>query len=1154
MRHLSLRLVWHDRGWDGCICDNPELNVYCMGQFSVQGDSIREKKELKWEKHNHGKTCLDLWNESKRIPPCTWTINAFSPREMPHVHIHPFFKNAEEKFELLPECSAGTWAMDQMYDPKTRKLVADFDEREENITEYFSQFDEGKSLVFFYLNYDNPINSDDKKYVLVGISMLKKFGPYLGFDGLDNWQMNTAGNRVWSRYVRHNYDKGEGVRIPYQEYLYAGKKPDDLKPITVEITGELARRFKYVSRPLSDDDACELIQRTIEAIRQVKTDSIVPGDWDTRLAWLNRMLGKTWKDRGPYPGMGSVLEVLGMEDGTTFVKEFSAKARETDLRDYIFGELRKKRSEGWAEAIKPLWTEYSELKQKLLYHFCLFDLTYEQIEKIISERREDTEIISSLETILENPYCLSEEYQGEDEDDVIGFYQIDNGLLPHTTLNKIPEIDPDDPRRIRALIVEKLNYEKNSTGNCFLELSDILDYLEKNQVEWRKSSFTPEKIKSKRDYYEKEKLVFFEHDGRIFIYLRPLFDAEDIVRKRITRLVDKQYPNSKVQWKARLTSPHSNIPDNIYQKVLEQQAEAVENSYHRKFTVITGAAGTGKTTVLKTLIQQIKKEKPGSTFLLLAPTGKARENLATKTEMFEETMTIHRALKNHGWLSKRIYRFVENPKNKIEVSNIIIDEASMLDLELLAHLFRAIQWEVVDRLILVGDRHQLPPIGYGRPFFDVMHFLENEHKAVIKNLTINCRQLIQQTNILKLASIYTQTPDKNFESLLNRIEKGEFLGEDLEVYFWNEQTDLNEKILERLGTLIRNEGKESGITNFSVNNLLGIRVGQNRSESQEFYPIDYFQVLTPYRGDYFGTNAINNVFQATFRKSSIDNYGFLEGFTTGDKVIQVVNNTIFNNRIPFEVYNGQLGYVFYVPQAGRKRNSIGVNFPKPGDSQETSIWYSKNKIDSNLELGYAITVHKSQGSEFEIIFLILPREETGLITKELLYTALTRSRKKLVLFLQKDIMPLMSARNNAKSAILFRNTSIFKFRFTSEKYRANDLIHRTSKGEYVRSKSELVIANVLWNSNIFYKYEDPLYSKDGGEWKLPDFTIRTEDDKVFYWEHLGRLENDPQYAEDWEEKKEWYKRNDYFEKLIWSDEIGGFDTKKIEKIIEEKIK
>lgn len=1155
VQHLSLRLVWHDRGWDGCVCDRPDLNVYCQGQFSVQGDFIKEEKDVDWELKHKGQTCAEIYQKQNRIPPCTWTIGAFSKLETPHIHIHPFFDNAKPRPETFPEFSAGTWAMDQMYDPRTKQLVPEFEQREQNIKSYFDRFVEGKSLVFFYVNYDNPLNSDDKKYVLVGISRLKKFGPSLTFEGLNEWQLKTSGNRVWSRYVQHEYDEGRGVRIPYQAYLKAGKTREEIAPILVEITGELARRFKYVTRPLSDDDACELIQRTIESIRRVKKDGIVKEDWDAHLEWLNEILGTTWTDRGLYPGLGSVLEVLGMRDGTTFVKDLTSKKTSEDLRSYIFDSLNSGNPPEWAAKVGSVWHQYSDAKQKILRRLCSFDLTKKQMDKIVSEKRDETGIESSLEAIVGNPYIISEEYKGEDEDDVIGFYRIDNGLLPYGLSGKQPEIDLEDSRRIRALMIEKLNSDKNNTGHCFLDLSDIIEYVEDSQADWRKCSPTFEKVMAERTFYEQpKKLAFFEHEGRKFVYLRQLLGDEKIVHERIEKMLPKTYAESeKIDWKQRLTLPHEPIPDDVYQKVLEQQAAAVQNSFLRKLSVITGAAGTGKTTILRTLIPAIKTQKPGASFLLLAPTGKARENLAHKTGMLEETMTIHRALMKHGWLSKKSYRFVENKKKMIEASNIIIDEASMVDLELLAHLFRAIQWAVVERLIIVGDANQLPPIGFGRPFFDIVDYLQKNHEEAIKHLTINCRQLIQQTNVLKLASLYTESPDKDFDALLNKIEKGEELGDDLETVFWDEQKDLYERLHERLKNLLEHEGIENGKDNLSIEALLDIRLGSVRGKPSDVFSIDYFQILSPYRGEYFGTSGLNLELQTKYRQKEISWLGFLEGFTTGDKIIQVRNTTIYTKQQNFDVYNGELGYVHYVPGPGKKRFGINVNFTDSQEKIESSVPYAKKIIDRNLELGYAITIHKSQGSEFDIVFLVLPREETRLISRELIYTALTRSRKKLVLFLQKDIRPLLTASSSGKSAIRLRNTSLFDFRFSSEKYRFNDLIHRTSKGDYVRSKSEVIIANYLWDHDVFYKYEEPLWSKDRTEWRLPDFTIKLEEGGTYFWEHLGRLGTDPQYTEDWEDKKKWYERNGYVSMLITSNEIGGFDSKKIEQIAKDNL-
>jgi hypothetical protein len=288
---------------------------------------------------------------------------------------------------------------------------------------------------------------------------------------------------------------------------------------------------------------------------------------------------------------------------------------------------------------------------------------------------------------------------------------------------------------------------------------------------------------------------------------------------------------------------------------------------------------------------------------------------------------------------------------------------------------------------------------------------------------------------------------------------------------------------------------------------------------------------------------MNDFIQSKYRTSQINEYGYCEVFTVSDKVIQISNRVIKGN----EVYNGQLGSIFFIPQFPHQ--DLGVSLAEGED--ERAVYYPRKTVGPNLELGYAITVHKSQGSEFEIVFVILPKEKSGLASRELLYTALTRSRKKLLLFLQDDISALVNASGTRKSDILIRNTSVFKLRFTSEKYWVSALVHRTEKGDYVRSKSEVIIANMLFANDISYKYEERLYSLEGKEWKLPDFTIKTEDEGTFYWEHLGRL-SDPEYVEDWKAKKEWYERNGYGTKLITSDELRGFDSKKIEEIIRSK--
>ncbi len=1102
---------------------------------------IRANKDVAWEESNRGKPCHEIWADQKRMPPCTWTIGAFSATETPVRHVHPFIGNAQSRIEEFPAYSVGTWSYDQMYNKHTRKLE-DFEEREENIESFFESFEPGRSLVFLYLNFDNPLNPENKKYVLVGISRLIKLGPYLKFDGLKEWQVEKYGDRIWSRHVVHGYPS-QGVRIPYQEYLRLGKP---IEPILIEVEGEIDRRFKYVARQLSDDDACELIERMIKAIRQVDTDGYVSGKWKHDLEWLDKVLGETWNNRGPYPGLGSVLGAVGVRNGNAIARRLSKEQPGVDLRQYAFDCLEGRTPVDWSARAQRYWGQYKDtVKGRLLHLLACFDLSKDQIENIISEKREDFGIRSGLSDILEDPYVLCEEYQGEDEDDAIGFYRIDNGIFPEKIGQPAVEMDLDDPRRIRALMIERMRMEEK-TGNCFLDLPEVIEHVENKRLGWRSCRTSEERIRADQEFYEKpHKLALKTPAEHTFVYLQDVISDEELVKNRIETLLKKEYEASGEDWKIHLALPHPNIPEDIYQRVLSDQSDAVERSYTQRLSVITGAAGTGKTTVIKALIRGIKEQKPGATFLLLTPTGKARERLHQATEM--PAKTIHRALMENKWLSSGTYRLVEG--TRIQVRNLIVDEASMVDLRLFAHLFRAIDWNHVERLVLVGDPNQLPPIGLGRPFFDIVSFLvSSEHKPCVSSLVVNCRQMVEQSTVLKLANLYTDNPAEDFEELLNKIEKGTHF-KDLDVVYWKDERDLQSKLQAQLEQIIQDEGIKTSDKMSGLSQLLDVRMGRDSSPKSDRYGVEYFQMLSPYRGEYYGTGAINFWMQQEYRGKMLASIGSLEGLTAGDKIIQVVNTVARQKGTEHELFNGQLGYVKFVKKE-RPRSSL-IIFEENERDQE--VWFQSGVIERNVELGYCISVHKAQGSEFDVVFLVLPQEKLGLLSRELLYTGLTRSKRRLILFLQGSIAPLLHGMSLANSAILLRNTSLFKLRFTSEKYRANDLIHRTDradKAEYVRSKSEVIVANELLRHRVSYEYEDKLYSVDGSEWKLPDFTIQYEGD-TWYWEHLGRL-RDPEYLEQWERKKKWYEKNGYFEKLIVSDELSGFDSTKIVKLIKTK--
>ena len=208
-----------------------------------------------------------------------------------------------------------------------------------------------------------------------------------------------------------------------------------------------------------------------------------------------------------------------------------------------------------------------------------------------------------------------------------------------------------------------------------------------------------------------------------------------------------------------------------------------------------------------------------------------------------------------------------------------------------------------------------------------------------------------------------------------------------------------------------------------------------------------------------------------------------------------------------------------------------------------------------MELAYAISVHKAQGSEFEYVYVVLPKRDSHLLSMELLYTALTRAQKKVTVFLQKDISTLATMSRVDKSAVRKINSSVFEFvplpddvlYFSGGWYAAGKKIS-TLTNYFVRSKSEAIIANLLADRNVPFKYEEPLFAPDGTMF-LPDFTVTFKGEE-FYWEHLGMLDN-PAYKKHWDEKKLWYDKH-FPSKLIVTTE-GNNLTKDAESIIAARI-
>ncbi len=288
------------------------------------------------------------------------------------------------------------------------------------------------------------------------------------------------------------------------------------------------------------------------------------------------------------------------------------------------------------------------------------------------------------------------------------------------------------------------------------------------------------------------------------------------------------------KFKDKLRNPQSKLNETSasqYEDTFDKQAEICIQIFSKPICVLSGAAGTGKTTVIKAIVENIERvHGQAAGFLLMAPTGKAAERIKTQTE--KDSSTIHSFLTSNGWLNKNFTLKRRGGSKGQDVNTIIIDECSMIDLNLFATLLRSINWNSVQRLILVGDPNQLPPIGRGKVFSDTIEWLNQEYPDNVGVLRENIRQLVNQAEgngcgILDLAELFIQERQSDMgdgaapdtlkwkkEELFSKImEEGNGnIDKDLAVYFWQEQADL-ESLLRNV--LIQDMEVITGMEDFS---------------------------------------------------------------------------------------------------------------------------------------------------------------------------------------------------------------------------------------------------------------------------------------------------------------------------------------------------
>ncbi len=674
--HLTQRVAWHDNNWNGTVCRRPLENSYCMAL-----DRIREERDDLQEDRAAGRK----WDSPglDELPPCQAEAGAFmSPHEWVRVQKHPYQKidkARETHGHLVPTATkvppystfaVPFWWMNREHQKQIEPTLPDplppdeeppFNSawvfsrsRQEALNElFFGRLQENKSLVFFYTKEGHPLG-DDIRRLVVGIGVLTKIGKLTYFD-TNNPSKPSYPN--WDRQIHHSIrpEGTEGFLLPYQDYLEPTGDPNEdarrqdlLREIAVVPAYEDTRAFSYMSETATADVALAILTKCLDAVRLIKKHGIAKGPWDEREDWLNGKLASVWKERGAFPGVGSALEALNFRLGTSLYYELiqGGKLKSEDnpwplINDLFAGTTEPPRKEYVAEidAIKSVWKDLSDERKMLLSLLSRFDFTVQQMKRWFSSKKRPGGLKDS--DIIANPYKIVETDEGDSEDGPIPIGIIDRGLLPDSTISAKHPLPsptcvetPNDPRRIRGALVSVLR-RRTDEGDSLLSETEALTRTKEIDLtrpfdlpdNWCKAHESDLAGVIERFSISKE-----DEKGEALsisiLQLTEMKEREERLQKILSARLDKEIDSSKVKWEKLIKEAIKagggkfDPKNKRHLATLKEQAAALERVTTRKLSVLTGRAGTGKTSALGALLLNPKIGEGG--VLLLAPTGKAR--------------------------------------------------------------------------------------------------------------------------------------------------------------------------------------------------------------------------------------------------------------------------------------------------------------------------------------------------------------------------------------------------------------------------------------------------------------------------------------------------------------------------------------------------
>lgn len=1216
LKHISLRVPWHDLGWKGCVCKEPKNNLACLRLRNI----VLSKDENKEE--NLGGLIFKDLNKSD-IPPCIDERGSFmADFDYTIEKVHPYTKNKDKNYShfrptqfLIKKYSAAgvpfRWMLksnskyfNKRYGLKvseSKEPILNFNtswiqskyNQQQLLDCFFGHIKDNHSLCIFYAK-EVPFVEDSRR-VIIGIGRVKKVGDPVEYNYSEESDMKSL---LWERDIEHSIrpDFKEGFLMPYNEVIKFSEEniKFPIKDMVAFAPDDNFEEFSYATEHLSNDTVIESLINCMKALQVIQKNINV--DYRKQINWINKTLEEVWRYRGAYPGLGSVLTAFGVELGNFVAKSLEDKIGDKDPWDYIddlfanpSNYLDKDLQKSISTTLRETWKSIKKERKQYLRLLSRFNINLEQSDMLIdnTNRNKNNIVCTDLE-IIKNPYLIYELSRNTAYPVSIG--TIDRGVYPPEIINnKYPLKKPskieggNDKRRIRSLIISVLD-TAGEEGHTLLPVEEVRKRIEKLSLD--PQCIVNEDILALVESYFEDKINIIKlKNGKLAYQLNSFSKMENFIRNIVEKRASSRTYSIDEDWYSIMDTAFKQKVDDIEdieerkheKSAREEKNKALSILSENKISALVGAAGTGKTSIIGFLLScdEIKNED----ILLLAPTGKARVRLEESTKDLNlKAQTIAQFLsksKRYDWKTFR-YRMLGKTEEK-SYGTVIIDEASMLTLDMMAALFECIKKS--RRIILVGDTRQLPPIGAGRPFVDICNYFKSYEEKNNKTLLCELKVINRQKNNnkenrldTKLASWFSggeilPTDDYIFDEINSDNEHS-----SLEFVSWEDEEDFYKKIEE----IIVKELKLKDITDINGFNK---SLGATEYEGKTYFNlgaakyIEDWQIISPIKNPMFGCNTINHWIHSVFRESTIKNSSKPynrrlpkplgnDQIVYTDKVINVINNKYYRyskkeGKSKGYLANGEIGIVV---DGFKNKDYTNIEF-----STQQGYKYGFTLKDFNeeseevpLELAYGITVHKSQGSQFKKTILVIPKN-CRLLSREMIYTALTRQTERIVILYQGSIHDLKEYSLDRCSEVAQRLTNLFvepspiydeeRFIFLDE-----NLLHKNSKGDIFRSKSELIISERLIKAGIIYEYEKPI--KLGNSTRYPDFTIENDYGDIYYWEHCG-LMNNKDYKKRWKKKLQLYKANGIIPiedggNLIITEEDGskGIDILQIDKFIE----